>query len=273
VRPAVWLLTLGLAACSAADSDPARTQLVTRGVEAYTRAMETEDRDARLAAFAEAQRFFAEASQAGGQPALYVNLGNAGLAGQHLGQAVLAYRRALRLDPDHGQAARNLAHARGLLPDWVPRPESSGALDSFFFWHRTLSRAERSGLAAWAFFLAALLVAWSLRTGQTTPRNLAWLPGIAWLALVGSLVFDPATEARADVVITAGETPARAADSSVAPLLFQAPLPGGTEARLLEERAAWAQIRLANGRDVWVARSSLSRVVPEPQAPPESDGR
>jgi len=261
---AVLCMCMAVLACSGElRPDEKRAELAERGVEAYTRALQTEDRDARLAAFREAQRYFANAADGGAHPDLYVNLGNAALGAQQLGSAVLAYRRALWLDPDHARAVQNLAHARTLLPDWVPQAESSGALDSFFFWHRTLSRSERGQLAAWSFLLAAVLIAWGLRTNQSLPRNLAWLPGVAWLALIGSLILDPSSEAREDVVVTVDEVQGRAADSALAPPLFPAPLPSGTEARVLEERFPWMRIRLANGRDVWVTASSVTRVSPE----------
>jgi hypothetical protein len=60
--------------------------------------------------------------------------------------------------------------------------------------------------------------------------------------------------------MTADETPARSADSSLAPLAFPDPLPGGTEVTLVEVRSPWSRVRLANGRDAWVAESSVTPV-------------
>ena len=62
------------------------------------------------------------------------------------------------------------------------------------------------------------------------------------------------------------EAVARAADSSLAPSAFPQPLPAGVELRILEERAPWLRVRLANGRDAWLNRSSVTRIVP-----PESE--
>jgi len=264
----VGLVAVLLASCQAVDR--AQREIAQRGVEAYTRALETQDRDARMAAFAEAQRFFASAAKQGGAPDLYVNLGNAALGAGDLGAAVLAYRRALTLDPDHPRALQNLDHARGQLPVWVPRFESVSVLDSFFFWQRSLSRPERWFASGCALLLAAVLLAWSIATRQVIFRNLAWAPGVAWVVILGSLLFDPAAEAEDDAVITAAEVEARAADSAVAPVLFSAPLPAGTEARILEDRPPWRRIRLANGRDVWVAATSVTLVTPRDGAPATS---
>ena len=260
-----WLrplaLALALLASAPASAAPTADALLEQAVQAYTAALDTPGRDERLEAFRSAERLFARAIEEGVQsPELYTNLGNAALQGERLGGAILAYRRALLLDPDHRRASQNLEHARSLLPEWVPRPEAHDMLDSFYFWHRWLARGQRSLGAALAFLAAALLVAASLRMGSTTARNLAALPGLVWLALLASLVLDPSRRQREEGVVTADEVVARAADSSLAPDLFAAPLPGGTEVRVVEERSPWLRVRLANGRDAWVQESSVSRV-------------
>ncbi len=261
---AIVALALGLA-CVAGASPP---DVLEQAIEAYTLALNTEDRDARLEGFRAAERLFGRVVERGAEsPDLYTNLGNAALQAERPGHAILAYRRALRLDPDHARALQNLEHARTLLPDWVPRPEPGGVLDSFFFWHRTVSSSERAIASALCFALAGLLVAAAIRLRQPVLRNLALLPGAVWLALVASLLLDPAAREGDQAVVTADEVVARAADSALAPSPFPAPLPGGVEVRILEERSPWVRIRLANGRDAWVAGSAISRVRRPPSHP------
>jgi hypothetical protein len=250
-------------------AEPARAAgpgepLVEEAIAAYTQALNTEDRARRIEQFRHAGRLFARVIDSGARsPSLYTNLGNADLQAERLGPAILAYRRALHLDPDHARALQNLEHARTLLPDWVPRPSPAGVLDTFFFWHRTLSRSERSLGAAACFAVTAALLAASIRLAQPLLRGLALLPGLAWLAFVASLMLDPSAGRRDAAVITADEVVARAADSALAPSPFPTPLPGGVEIRILEERGPWVRVRLANGRDAWVTRSSVSRVDPD----------
>jgi hypothetical protein len=263
MRTAALVLASVLLCAAPAAAAPATDALLEQGVQAYTEALDTPGRAERLEAFRKAERLFARALEDGiASPDLYTNLGNAALQAERLGSAILAYRRALLLDPDHARASQNLEHARSLMPEWVPRPEAHDMVDSFFFWHRTLARSERSIGAALAFLAAALLVAASLRLDSAALRNLAVVPGLVWLALVASLVLDPAQQGREEAVVTADEVVARAADSSLAPDLFSAPLPGGTELRVVEERSPWLRVRLANGRDAWVQESSVSRVAP-----------
>lgn len=239
----------------------AEDDLISLGLDAYAEAQSLTERDARIAAFMRAERLFMQAAQEGGANAdLYANAGTAALQAERLGPAVLAFRRALALDPDHTRSKRNLSHARTLLPAWVPRFGGESVLDTFFFWHRSLSRFERSGAAAVCFLLAALAFAAAVRWRSRLARSLALLPAAAWMGLVASL----AMEARADLgnqaVMIAEETLARASDSSNAPARFTEPLPGGTEVEVIEIRDRWVRIRLANDREAWVSRGSLTMV-------------
>ncbi len=258
-----------LALASSAAAEPrSLEETLGEAVATYTKGLNTERRDPRLEEFRRSQRLFASAADQGvATAALYTNLGNAALQAEDLGAAVLAYRRALELDADSPRAAQNLDHARSLLPPWVPRPEPAGVLDSLFFWHRTVPAPVRELLAAACFAAAALGVAASVRFRQSALRNAAILPGLAWLAVFGSLVLDPGGESRDEAVVTVSEAVARAADSSLAPSAFPQPLPGGVELRILEERAPWLRVRLANGRDAWLSRSSVTRIVPPDREP------
>lgn len=257
----VALLVLGHATAHA-QQDVARAR-VEEAVEAYTRAMQGANRDARLEDFQRAERLFAAAAAAGAQNAsLQTNLGNAALQAERMGSAIVAYRRALLLDPGNARARQNLTHTRGLLPDWVPTPPEASLFDSFFFWHRTLSRDARETLAGLAFAVATLLLAASIQLGVASLRFVAAAPAVMWLALLLSLVFDPARDASRQAVVVVPEVNARAADSINAPRRFSEPLPDGTELEILEDRGGWLHIQLHNGRDAWLSASAVERVVP-----------
>lgn len=235
--------------------------LVEEAIASYRTALDTAERDPRLEAFRRAERLFSRVAEDAPRNAdLYTNIGNSALQAEHLGAAVLAYRKALIIDPDHSRAGQNLEHARNLLPEWVPKPAGAGLLDSFFFWHRTLTRSERALGAALAFACAALLVAGATRFRQPALRNAAILPALAWIVLVGSVAVDLGSRANEAAVITADEVVARAADSALAPSTLPAPLPGGVEVQLLERRSPWLRARLANGRDAWIPESAVTLV-------------
>lgn len=226
----------------------------------YAEALEEPDRDVRLAVFAQAEIGFAGVIENGPKnAALYTNLGNAALQAEHIGQAVLAYHRALRLDPDTQAARQNLVYIRSLLPSWVPRPSSSSEMQPLFFYRR-ISPANRSYLAAACFALAAGSLAVSVRRREGAWRGLALMGGVAWALIVASIVFDSAERELELAVMTADESLARSADSRLAALAYPDPLPGGVEVEELEKRAEWTRVRLHNGRDVWVRGSDVTRV-------------
>ena len=102
------LLLLGSALAGPAEAADER-ELLARALEQYAHALDLADRDQRLEAFHRAEMLFARAATEGAAtPELYANIGNAALQAERLGPAVLAYRRALRADPDHARALQNL---------------------------------------------------------------------------------------------------------------------------------------------------------------------
>ena len=244
-----------------ADADSTDAARAEQALASYRSGLDTVERGVRLEVFRQAERLFSRIAEGdAANPELFTNLGNAALQAEHLGSAVLAYRRALAIDPSHPRAVQNLEYARTLLPEWVPKPATGGLLDSFFFWHRTLARSDRAIGAAFAFVVVGLLVAGAIRFRQPALRNAAAVPALVWLVLITSVVVDFSAGALEEAVVTADETVARAADSALAASTLPAPLPGGVEVRILERRSPWLRVRLANGRDAWVAESALTLV-------------
>ncbi len=273
MRVARWIVVAAIATWAATGiAQQTETAQLEEAIASYRAALDTSERDSRLERFRNAERLFSRVAAGGASnPELYTNLGNAALQAEHLGTAVLAYRRALAIDPDHPRAVQNLEYVRTLLPEWVPKPEPGGLLDSFFFWHKTLARSDRSLGAAIAFAVAALLLAAAVGFGQSALRTAAILPALVWASLIASVVIDIGGAQLDEAVVIADETVARAADSALAPSTLPAPLPGGVEVRILERRSPWIRIRLANGRDAWVAASALMTVA-EPDSLTEDRG-
>ena len=234
---------------------------IEQAVDAYARAMESASRDDRLALFDEAERLFGAAIAAGARNAdIETNRANAALQAERTGPAVLGYRRALLHDPGHERARQNLAHARGLLPTWVPAPAEGGLGDTFFFWREQLSAARLGVIAAACFAIGAALIAAAVVRPRAGLRLAAGVALACWAALLASSVFDPRRAARAAAVVIAPEATARAADSLNAPRRFSEPLPGGTEVRVLEDRGGWLHVELHNGRSAWLLASAVVRV-------------
>jgi hypothetical protein len=107
------------------------------------------------------------------------------------------------------------------------------------------------------------MIAASIRWRQPILRNLAVIPGIAWLLLLGVTLFVSFNSDDDTAVVTVPEVAARSADSSGAPPRFPQPLPSGTEVRIIETRDQWARVRLFDGRDAWLPASAVERVIPK----------
>lgn len=261
----ILLVSAGLAGAQApgesvAGDSVVQEQRLVAALEAYARAQSESERDARLAGFSRARQGFSALIDAGIRTApLYVNLGNASLQAQDLGGAVLAYHRALLIDPENNAAKQNLVHLRSRLPSWVPTPDASDGARGFLD-ARRWPAAQRRMFAAACFLIAAISIGISVRRKEGAWRGLAILATTGWALALGSSLGTSLKGEPALAVITGEEVAARSADSLLAPLALPEALPAGVEVDLLEARGDWARVRLANGRDVWVRSSSVTAV-------------
>jgi len=240
-------------------------ELLAEAIEEYRAGLDSNKREQRLEHFRRAELLFesiidGDSNEGIRNADIFVNLGNAAMGAERLGPAILAYRRALVFDPDHHRAQQNLDHARTFLPDWVPKPEKSGFLDTFFAWTRNWTAGELRMFAALAFLAAATLIACSIRWKQPMLRNLATIPSLFWLLFVGLILFGSSRDMENSAVVIVPEVTARSADSTGAPSRLPQPLPSGTEVEVLEKRDQWVRVRLADSRDAWLPESALEFV-------------
>ncbi|MEM9367609.1 MAG: hypothetical protein AAGD07_16585 [Planctomycetota bacterium] len=252
----------------AADANVTPETWIANAAAAYKEALETSDRNHQIERFRTAETCFSQAIAAAFDSTngelsvdaeLYVNLGNAALGAQRLGPAVVAYRRALLVDPNHNRAKQNLEHARSLLPEWVPKPDNEISMGSFFDGMQRVVAADWHVIASVAFLLTAIFTVAYLRFHMRGMKTASIAFSVLWLvAFVGGFARTEVPEPV--VVVTVPETVARSADSSQAPPRFANPLPSGTELRVLEDRGDWLRVKLSDGREVWVTASAIESV-------------
>lgn len=246
-----------------------REKLLREAINEYQNAMESTDREERLERFYQSELLFTRLCQPGhsdfgipiNNPDLQVNIGNAAMGAERLGSAILAYRRALAMQPSHHRAAQNLAHARSLLPAWIPRPEVESIIAAMFRLPLFRSRVADQLVAIVCFLLASTAVAVRLafpRRGFTVAVCITLL---LWVSLMGVLRFSKAPFDVKPAVVVVPEVIARSADSSNAPSSLPGPLPAGTEISMMEQRGDWLRVRLFDRSDVWVTRSSVTPVL------------
>ena len=192
---------------------------------------------------------------------LYYNLGNAQFKQGELAQAILAYKRALRLQPNHKDAQYNLAFAQSKITDNIE--------DQDFFlsaWARAVrnSLSERTWLIlSICLFILALtgLLLWMLGR-ELWLRKTAF--HVAWIALLFSLIaglnawsLHRRDTLRNEAIITQGVVNAKSSPDRSGTDLFT--VHEGTKVTIRETLGEWCNIRVGNNEG-WIRLSNLERI-------------
>lgn len=192
---------------------------------------------------------------------LYYNLGNCHFWLNDLGRAIVNYRRAERVIPTDGDLRQNLFAARQKCRDRFTKTTESRLLETVFFWHYAFPLRWKLGGT-----LALFLIAWTLAIVNLFLRKrsckILALVGFFFVAVLGvsSAIDYRADSTRLEGVVVAEEFVARKGDGESYEPAFEEPLHAGTEWILVEERGAWVEIRLPDGRQCWVKRSAIEFV-------------
>jgi tetratricopeptide (TPR) repeat protein len=195
-------------------------------------------------------------------PRIEYNLANSELKRGRIGEAVLHYEKARRLDPSDPDIAANLAVARSRIRDVIDDPAAAGPLSAWRGLQDRVGVTAQTVLALAGVWIVAGIVTWcGSRTGGFTP---AW--GWALLAaLLATLLV--AMSARATwlrlsgtprAVILQGTVEALAGPALNNTALFT--LHEGTAVEVRAERPGWMQIALPNGLTGWVGTDAAGRI-------------
>jgi hypothetical protein len=189
-------------------------------------------------------------------PDLFRDQGSAYLLGGELPQAILAYRRGLRLAP----ADRDLQARLQIAREQVTYADASSfgrpPLEHRPPWLPYLRPQMRLILALLFHAVAGVaLTRWLMTRGGAA----LWVSGLALLAgalLAASLALDEWENRRAEqqplVVLAEDGVLLRRGNGLAYPPRSEVPLNRGVEARLLFAKGDWLQIELADGAVGWV---------------------
>lgn len=182
-------------------------------------------------------------------PAVYYNLGNAYFRAGSMGLAILNYERALKLEPEHEDAAFNLKLANLRITDRV-EPASEFILVGWF--NALLHGRSASGWGIWALgaiWVALLFGVVYIFSGALVLRRLGF--GAMALLIVLSVVFLVFARVQyryenvtTNGIITVTNTYVKAAPDQTSTDLFI--LREGTKVTLMGTENGWQKVKVAD---------------------------
>lgn len=197
-------------------------------------------------------------------PALYNNLGLAYAKQGQLGQAIVQWERALRLEAHYSEAQHNLAAAQQHIAYPIPSTPPIALVQAWQTIHQSLS-AQVWGflfLLLWSSSLALGALAWkkggaAWRSQQEVKIALAIVLFSLLPLTLGIAQQSHEQEKRVAIVVAeqAGLRPFPELSSEEMEILSE-----GIRLRLLEEEGEWVKVELPNYLVGWVPRSLIEQV-------------
>ena len=193
---------------------------------------------------------------------VYYNLGNACYKTGRIGQAVLAYERALRLEPGHEDAAANLSFVRGRLADRQTTAAESAVAAAVERFYRRVPSTTLAVIASASFFALALALLVAILRGGFAAWNarVAWVLGAVLLLAGGAAAVKVAgARSSAEAVVLAREVAVRTGPGDDFVIEFK--LHEGTKVRLREARGDWARASVS-GTDLegWLPFAAVEAI-------------
>ena len=192
---------------------------------------------------------------------LYYNLGNAQFKKGELAQAILAYERALRLEPNHKDAQYNLAFAQSRITDNIVEQD---------FFVSSWARAVRNSLSesTWLILSISLFVLALVGLLLFLLGREPWLRKtafhVAWVALLFSLIaglnaasLHKRDTLRNEAIITQGVVNAKSSPDRSGTDLFT--VHEGSKVLIRETIGEWSNISVGSNEG-WIRTSYLERI-------------
>ena len=195
-------------------------------------------------------------------PRVLYNLGNAQYRLGRLGPAILAWERALRLDPADDDTRANLELARGQIRDRVGEPELQYPIRVV----KETLEAIPAGSIAWVFlgFYVAAAAGFGLAivSGSWLRRRLLLYVAAALtlcaLCAGTALLYRGRQDAATLAIVLADRVDVRSGPGDENTILFT--VHEGTRMELRSRLDVWVQVGLPNGLSGWVPAASVEKV-------------
>ncbi len=189
---------------------------------------------------------------------LYYNLGNAYLRDKQLGRAIASYLRSSSRMPRDSDVRANLEFARAQTTDAVPPPEAGALTRLLLVWHYALNYYELvfvTAIVNGLFWLATGLAL--VYREHAAWRSVSLVLGMM-LLMVGSSLAIRRLAPSTVMVVTADEIEVHSGTSYDTMVRYR--LHAGTEGEVVDSEQNWLRIRLADGKQGWVAAGDVETV-------------
>ena len=194
---------------------------------------------------------------------LYYNMGNAYYKDNQIGQAILYYNKAQRLDPGSDDIRHNLTIANTYVRDRID------SVPEFFLktWARQMMywfSSDTWAILGLVFFGVALgLVLLYLLGGRMGHRKAGFYGAIVFLLLsIGSLVYSSIQRRKIihpdEAVIMITAAPVKAEPNAASRDVFV--LHEGTKVRVVNELGDWREISISDGNRGWIELKSIALI-------------
>ncbi len=212
--------------------------------------------------YAEAAAAYEAMLQEGKSAEVYYNLGNAYFKQGELAQSILAYERALRLDPRNEDAKHNLRFAQSRIVDDIADNST------FFLSQWTIALRNSLHITTWMWLSIALFILCLVGIiCFAFLHSLAWRKAgfhTAWVALVLSIIslsfagsLHSRDTAREEAIITQSIVNAKSSPDKSGTDLFV--LHEGTKVHIRSTLSGWAEISVGNHVG-WISQTALEHI-------------
>lgn len=192
---------------------------------------------------------------------LYYNIGNCYYKlGNSLGQSILYYERALKLDPSYEDAQVNLAIAREYTLDRIDEVPEFILLTWIKAFRDTVSSDAWAWIALALFLVTAVMVLLFRFGGSPALRKTAFALAVAALLMtIISAVFAfnlrSGLESDGEAVVTVPVSSVKSSPGSTDQSLFI--LHEGTKVAVMDSLGEWYRIELSDGRQGWLEAEDI----------------
>ncbi|MCG3126632.1 MAG: hypothetical protein CHACPFDD_01483 [Phycisphaerae bacterium] len=195
-------------------------------------------------------------------PAIEYNLGNCHVRLGRLGEAILHYRRGLRLNPRDAKLAANLAYARNRVQPALAASGENRILRTLLFAHYNYSLSQRVAAAALLSSTGWLLLLLRLRRKRTALLVLGLLGVFGGAASAASAAWELRQQTTQPPAVVLAEHVLRRGRGDGYDAVMAQPLGAGVELSIIGRSGGWVEVRLPDGQTGWLPEAAVCAVMP-----------